>query len=215
MHRGGGFAVDRVTGIVVVHEAAHAEALVVRNAVTVPDADAAVRDAEAVLGVLEVERERVVDAVRILIRTLEEVHTDGRRVFAVSIGTAVLIVGVSIVAVSETTLDVTTDIVVVVAAEVGVDPRAEVGVRQRLRALVDEHVVVERHVVDLVVGAERECLGTDLHADGLALGLGVHIALVVEDPVEVLVAVQRHRVLAAAVLAVDFLQEVVPGVVTE
>ena len=201
----GGLSVDRVSGVVVVDEAAHAETFIVGHPIAVADADAAVRNAEAVLSVGEVEGERVVEAVGVLVGTFEEIHTHSRRVLAIAIGATILVVGVAIVAVTQTALDVTTDVVVVVASEVGVDPGSEVGVRQRLRALVDEHVVVERHVVDLVVRAERKGLRSDLHADGLALRLGVHIALVVEDPEEVLVTIQRHGILTAAVLAVDFL----------
>ena len=73
---------------------------------------------------------------------------------------------------------------------------------------------MEGHVVDLVVRGERECLCANLHADGLTLRLRVDVAFVVEDPVEVAVPVERHDVFALPVFAVDFLQEVVPRVVS-
>ena len=208
-------AVD-AAGPVVVEELAHAVALVVHHPIAVADADAAVGNAEGVDGVREDGGERVVHPVRVLIGTLEEVDAHRRRLLAVADGVARrLVEGVAIVAVAESALDVAADVVVDVASEVAVHPLGEVGVGQRLRALVDEHVVAERHVVDLVVGREGEALRADLHADGLAEGLCVHVALVVEDPVVGLVTIERDLVLAPAVAAVDLLEEIVPGVIAE
>ena len=97
-------------GVVVVDKAVHSEALVVRHAVAVTDADAAVRDAEAAWR-RKVEGQRVVEAVRVLVGAFEEVHTHGGRVLAISVGTAVLIVGVAVVP-AESALDVASDVVV-------------------------------------------------------------------------------------------------------
>ena len=99
------------------------------------------------------------------------------------------------------------------SAQIDIHPLRHVGVRQRLRALVDQDVVVKRHVVDLVVGRKRKGLRADLHADRLSLGFGVNVALVVEDPKEVLVSVQRDQILTATVPTVNFLQEVKPWVI--
>ena len=215
VHALAGLAIDAARPVVV-KELAHAIALVVDHSVTVSDADAAVGDAEGVDGVGEDFGEWIVHAIAVLVRSLEEVDAHGRWLLAVADGvTRRLVEGVAVVAVAEAPLDVTPDVVVDVSTEVAVHPLGKEGVRQRLRSLVDDHVVAERHVVDLVVGREREALRADLHADGLAKGFGVHVALVVEDPVEGLVAVQRNLVLAAAVATVDFLEEVVPGIVTE
>ena len=55
-----------------------------------------------------------------------------------------------------------------VAAQVTVHPLGKEGVGERLRALVDQDIVAEGHVVDLVVGRKRKALGSNFHADGLA-----------------------------------------------
>ena len=79
--------------------------------------------------------------------------------------------------------------------------------------LVDQHVVVEGHVVDLVVGRKRKGLRTDFHADGLPLGLGVNVPFVVENPIVGLVSIERNHILSLPIGAVDFLQKIVPRVV--
>ena len=80
-----GLPVDGVAGVVVVNKTAHAETLVVDDAVTVADADAFVRDTERVHGIIEYLRQRVVHGVSILVRTFKEVHTDSRWVEAVAL----------------------------------------------------------------------------------------------------------------------------------
>jgi len=149
-----------------------------------------------------------------LVRPLKEVHPKGRRVLAVARGKAVrLVEGIPVVGVPQTALHVAPHIVVADAAQIAVNPLAHVGVGQGLGALVNQDVVVEGHVVDLVVGGKGKRLCPNFHADGLALGFRVDVALVVENPVVVLVSVKGHDVFPTAVAAIDFLQEIVPRVV--
>ncbi len=215
VHTLAGLAID-AAGPVVIEEFAHAVALVVYDAVTVSDADSGVWNAQRVNGVGKYAGEWIVHAIGVLIRSFKEVDAHGGRVLAVADGVARgLVKSVAVVAVSQPALHVAPHVVVHVPAEVAVHPLREVGVGQCLRALVDEHVVAERHVVDLVVGGESKALRTDFHADGLAKGLGVDVAFVVENPVVRLVAIQRHLVFTPTVATVDLLKEVVPRVVSE
>ena len=149
-----------------------------------------------------------------MVGAFEKVDAHCGWVFAVADGAVRRFIHrVAVVAVAQTALHVTSHVVVGGRSHVCVDPHPEVGVGQRLCALVDEDVVVEGHVVDLVVRGEREGLRTDFHPDGLALRLGVHVALVVENPVEVAVAVKWDQIFTLPVFAIDFRQEVVPRVI--
>ena len=58
-------------------------------------------------------------------------------------------------------------------------------------------------------------MSTYFHANGLSLRLRVNIAFVVEDPVIGLVTIERHAVFASAVATIDFLEEIIPWIVTE
>ena len=100
-------------------------------------------------------------------------------------------------------------------SEVAVDPLGEISVGQCLRALIDQDVVAERHVVDLVIRAESETLCTNLHADGLTQGFGVDVPLVVEDPIVSLVSVEWNLIFPSSISAVYFLEEVIPRVITQ
>jgi hypothetical protein len=209
-----GLAVDAVVPIVV-DELPHPVALVVSNPIAVADADAGIRDAQRVHSVREYGGQRVIEAIFVLVGSLEEVHAHGRRVFAVTDRVARGVVErVAVVGIAESATHVAAHVVVHVAPEVRIHPLGEVGFSQGLGALVDQHVVIELHVVNLVVRREGEGLGTDLHTDGLALRLGVDVALVVEDPVVVLVTVEGNGVVAAALFAVDFLEKVKPRIIT-
>ena len=86
-------------------------------------------------------------------------------------------------------MHVAAHIVVRRCSYVSIHPDTEVGVGQSLSSLIDQHIVVKGHVVDLVVGRERKRLSTDFHANGLPLGFCMNVSLVIEDPVEVAVAV--------------------------
>ncbi len=55
---------------------------------------------------------------------------------------------------------------------------------QGLRALVDQHVVIKLHVIDLIIGGEGKCLGADFHSDRLSLRFRcAHVAFIIENPV--------------------------------
>ena len=56
-------------------------------------------------------------------------------------------------------------------------------------------------------------MGPNLHANWLALRFRVNVAFVVDDPIKILVSVQRHHILPAAVAAINFLKKVKPRVV--
>ena len=99
------------------------------------------------------------------------------------------------------------------AAQIAVDPLGKIRVGQGLRALVDQHVVIKLHVVHLIVGREGEGLRADFHPNRLTLRFRVDVALVIENPVVRLVPIQRDLVFAAALGAIDFLEEIVPRVV--
>ena len=215
VHALAGLAID-ATGPVVVKEFAHPKALVVDHAISVSNANAGVGYTEGVDGIGEDAGQWIVDAIGILVRAFKEINAHGGGLFAVSDRiTRGLIEGVAVVAVTQSTLDVTAHIVVDVSAEVAIDPLGEVGVGEGLRALVHQDVVAERHVVDLVVGRKREALGPDFHANGLAQRLGVDVAFVVEDPVVRLVSIEGHTVLSPAVATIDFLQEIIPWVIAQ
>ena len=200
---------------VVVEELPHAVAFVVDDAVAITDADAFIRNAERVNGIRKDLRQWIVKAIGILVGTFEEVDPHGRWVFAVANGIAGgFIELVPIVTVSKAATHIHPHVVVRVPPQIDIHPLRHVGVGQRLRSLVDEDVVVKRHVVDLVVGRKRKGLRTDLHPDRLSLGFRVNVALVVEDPVEVLVSIQRDQILPATVPTVNLLQEVKPWVIS-
>ena len=144
----------------------------------------------------------VVELIVVLEGTFEEVDADGRRLGAIAgVTVAVLVVIIPVVHEAQTALHVAPGEVVIGTPEVRVGVLAEVGIGQGLRTAVDQQIVVEGHVVDLVVGAERERLATDLHADRLSAGLRVLVALVVEHPPDVQVTEEREGVLAALVAA--------------
>ena len=149
-----------------------------------------------------------------MVRALKEVHPHRRRVFPVTDGIAGrLIERVPVVAVAEATLNVYAHVVVHVAAQIAVDPLGKIRVSQGLRALVDQHVVIKLHVVHLIVGREGEGLRADFHPNRLTLRFRVDVALVIENPVVRLVPIQRDLVFAAALGAIDFLEEIVPRIV--
>ena len=97
--------------------------------------------------------------------------------------------------------------------QIAVHPLCHVRVGEGLGPLVDQHIVVKGHVVHLIVRGESKGLRTNLHANGLSLGLGVNVSFVIENPVVVLVAIQRDHVFSSPVAAIDFLQKVKPRVV--
>ena len=111
-------------------------------------------------------------------------------------------------------MDIAPHVIVRDCPQVTVHPLRHVGVGQGLGALVDQDIVVECHVVHLVVGGEGKSLRADLHANGFALGLRVHIALVIEDPIKILVSVEGHNIFSATVFAIDFLKKIVPRVIS-
>lgn len=114
-----------------------------------------------------------------------------------------IVVVVPVVGETQSTLHVATHEVVVGATHVRIHEVAEVGIQQGLRSLVDDRVVVEGHVIDLVVGAEGEGLCPNFETNGLPTErFGMHVALIVEDPKDVVVPEEVHRVLTLAVLAI-------------
>ena len=140
----------------------------------------------------------VVLAVKVIGKgTLEEVHGHGRWVEPVSNWTFVVVV--RIVHVAQSTGDVATDNIVGVVAQIRVKPRREIRIGQTESRLVQNTVVVERHVVDLVVRAKCKGLRTNFEAQRTGTGLGVDVSAVVVHPPKGHVAVQHVGLFLAAV----------------
>ena len=199
-----GVARKRRRGVVVVHEARHDDALIdarhgiLRNAVALVVTHTVNAAVAVVVTSVKVVREW----------TLEEVKTNCWGVHSVSNRT--FVVDVRIVDVTQTARNVTTNDVVEVVAQIRIKPRREVGVRQAERRLVNNAVVVERHVVDLVVRRKGKCLCANLKAHGAGIGLSVHVTAVVVYPPDGLVSVEDVRLFKAAVVCTV---KVVGGVV--
>ena len=125
--------------IVVIHESSHTETFVINNAITkVHTIDSHLVKliaAEQVFitvtdftGAIRIEF-GVITTIGIHIRSLEEVNTDGRRLVTVSPAlTGTIDIG-TIVAVTQTTGNITTYIVIVSITQIGVNPLREVCVR--------------------------------------------------------------------------------------
>ena len=130
----------------------------------------------------------IVQAVKVVRKwTLEEVKAYCRGVQSVAQGA--FVVQIRVVAIAQTAGDVTANDIVQVVTQVWVKPRREIRVGQTEGRLVDNAVVIERHVVDLVVRREGKRLRTNLKTKSAGRRLRVDITAVVVDPPNGLVTV--------------------------
>ena len=140
------------------------------NTVAIANADPFVRNAQRIDGICEDIGQWIVNGIFILVRPLKEVQTNSRWVRAISLRRGRrLVIRITVVCIAQATLNITPDVIVCRSTDVSIDPYPEVRFRKSLRALVDQYIVVEGHVVDLVIGREREGLCPHFHTNWLAL----------------------------------------------
>ena len=129
----------------------------------------------------------IVLTISVHIRSLEEVYTYCGRNTRITTRARTIIL-ITIVAVTKTSLNVATDIVIVRITKIRIDPLAKISLTQLISRTVDDFVRIEGHVVDLVIRRESKSLRTNFKANRLTTCLRMSITHVIEDPPYCLVA---------------------------
>ena len=183
--------VGTVSGIRIVKKTSHSKAFVIDNAVAVTD---------PIQCFVVPDTKCVVDAVVILVRPLKKVNTHSWRWVAIAFETRVVaIIVVTIVIITESAVDVATNVVIIRVSEGAIREKAKIGIVKRLCTAVDQFIVVKRHVIYFIVRSKGKSLRPDFHADRVCACFGMDISFVIHDPPIIEVTVEWNFAFGAAI----------------